>query len=276
MQSLHRCLPHQQVCTNCPSCKRRMDVTKSTDLSLSTSRRQGSWQNSGRLLSARLPVLLFRRSLEWARSGYKKQNAKRSVLAQVPGWIFQQKKIIAASETSQIGPFFFESSNLTLLLVDSDDEAAVLPPDQDAGVRDENMQCAHTWLVLAKARLAPAKSWKDVFDSRKKRQNKCLGVASVITFASSDIDGLILTSLPKTRSSIFGMIFGISERLNLIKCGGKLAKEKETAGKAAAACLARPPKFEILLSCSNRGRHVTAITMWAIMLQLESCSRCLQ
>ena len=102
------------------------------------------------------------------------------------------------SETSsQIGPFFFESSNLTLLLVDSDDEAAVLPPDQDAGVRDENMQCAHTWLVLAKARLAPAKSWKDVFDSRKKRQNKCLGVASVITFASSDIDGLILTSLPK-------------------------------------------------------------------------------
>ena len=54
----------------------------------------------------------------------------------------------------------------TLLLVNSDDEAAILPPDQDTGVRDENMQHAHTCFVPAKARLVPAKSWKDVLDSQ--------------------------------------------------------------------------------------------------------------
>ena len=32
----------------------------------------------------------------------------------------------------------------------------------------------------AKARLEPDKSWKDVLDSRKNRQEECLGVASVI------------------------------------------------------------------------------------------------
>ena len=75
----------------------------------------------------------------------------------------------------------------TLLLVNSDDEAAILPPDQDTGVRDENMQHAHTCFVPAKARLVPAKSWKDVLDSQNNRQNECLGVAFVIKFASSDI-----------------------------------------------------------------------------------------
>ena len=45
-----------------------------------------------------------------------------------------------------------------------------------------------TWFVRAKARLA-AKSWKDVLDSRKSCQEECLGVASVITFACSHIDG---------------------------------------------------------------------------------------
>ena len=39
----------------------------------------------------------------------------------------------------------------------------------------------------AKARLEPDKSWKDVLDSRKTRQEECLGVASVITFACSHI-----------------------------------------------------------------------------------------
>ena len=39
----------------------------------------------------------------------------------------------------------------------------------------------------AKARLEPDKSWKDVLDSRKNRQEECLGVASVITFACSHI-----------------------------------------------------------------------------------------
>ena len=75
---------------------------------------------------------------------------------------------------------------LTLLSADSDDEAAVLPPDKDAGVLDENMQRAHIWFVCAKAQLTPAKSWKDVLNSQKKCQTECLGVASVI--ASNDIN----------------------------------------------------------------------------------------
>ena len=77
---------------------------------------------------------------------------------------------------------------LTLLLADSDDEAAVLPPDKDKGVLDENMQLAHIWFVCAKAQSTPAKSWKDVLDSQKKRQIECLGVAFVITLASNDIN----------------------------------------------------------------------------------------
>ena len=76
----------------------------------------------------------------------------------------------------------------TLLLAESDDEAAIIPPDQATGVRDENMQHANTCFVPAKALLVPAKSWKVVLDSQNNRQNECLGIASVITFASSDID----------------------------------------------------------------------------------------
>ena len=63
----------------------------------------------------------------------------------------------------------------TLLLADSDDEAAIIPPDQDTGVRDENMQHANTCFVPAKALLVPAKSWKVVLDSQNNRQNECLG-----------------------------------------------------------------------------------------------------
>ena len=50
------------------------------------------------------------------------------------------------------------------------------------------MQHAYTCFAPAKARLVPAKSWKDVLDSQNNRQNECLGVAFVIKFASSDID----------------------------------------------------------------------------------------
>ena len=77
---------------------------------------------------------------------------------------------------------------------DSDDEAAwpgcvaaFLDSAQDAGVRVEKLHRACTWFFRAKARLAPAKTWKDVLQSRENRQKECIGVASVITFACSDL-----------------------------------------------------------------------------------------
>ena len=51
------------------------------------------------------------------------------------------------------------------------------------------MQRAVTCFVLTQAHMAPAKSWEDVLDSRKNCQEKCFGIASVITFACSHIDG---------------------------------------------------------------------------------------
>ena len=65
--------------------------------------------------------------------------------------------------------------------------ASLFPLDQEAGVCEDNLRRACTWFFRAKARLEPNKSWKDVLDSRKTRQEECLGVASVITFACSHI-----------------------------------------------------------------------------------------
>ena len=65
--------------------------------------------------------------------------------------------------------------------------ASLLPLDREAGEREDNLHRAYTWFFRAKARLEPDKSWKDVLDSRKNRQEECLGVASVITFACSHI-----------------------------------------------------------------------------------------
>ena len=54
-------------------------------------------------------------------------------------------------------------------LDNSNNEAAVLLFDQEAGVQDENMQrahyAAHTWFVCANVRLVPAKSSKRLKDS---------------------------------------------------------------------------------------------------------------
>ena len=63
---------------------------------------------------------------------------------------------MASSETSQVASDM--QNFLTLLVADSDDKAAVLPPDEETGVLGENMQCAHhhTCFVRAKALLAPA------------------------------------------------------------------------------------------------------------------------
>ena len=88
---------------------------------------------------------------------------------------------MAESQISQTGTFVFKNSQLDAkcfdlaLLTDSADEAAFLLLVQDAGFGHENMQRAEIWLVGAKARLAAAKSCKDVFDSQKKRQGECFG-----------------------------------------------------------------------------------------------------
>ena len=74
---------------------------------------------------------------------------------------------------SQLGIFF-----LNFFFLDS--QHADLAPRAD-------LHRACTWFFRAKARLEPDKSWKDVLDSRKTRQEECLGVASVITFACSHI-----------------------------------------------------------------------------------------
>ena len=59
----------------------------------------------------------------------------------------------------------------------------MLPLDREAGVREDNLHCACTWFFRAKGQLEPDKSWKDVLDSRKTRQEESLGVASVITLS---------------------------------------------------------------------------------------------
>ena len=41
---------------------------------------------------------------------------------------------------------------------------------QDAEVLNENLHGACTWFFHTKARLAPAKTWKDVLHSRENRQ----------------------------------------------------------------------------------------------------------
>ena len=73
-------------------------------------------------------------------------------------------------------------------LADFDDEAAVLYSARDAGVRDEKLHHRCTWFFRAKARLSPAKTWKDVLHSRENLQKICLDVIALLqTFACFDI-----------------------------------------------------------------------------------------
>ena len=96
------------------------------------------------------------------------------------------------SQMSQLGTFFrkirlFDATIFDMApRADSDDEAAFLDSDQDAGVLVEKLHSACTLFFCAKARLAPAKTWKDVLQFRGNRQKECIGVASVITIACSD------------------------------------------------------------------------------------------
>ena len=78
---------------------------------------------------------------------------------------------MADAQISQLGPLF---PKLSLLdgktfdfagLSDCDDYSA-----QDAGVLDEKLHRACTWLFRSKARLLPSKTWKDVLHSQENRQ----------------------------------------------------------------------------------------------------------
>ena len=99
---------------------------------------------------------------------------------------------MADSQISQTGPFFRKLSlfNATWFSfdprTDPDGESAVLDFAQDAGVLVEILHRSSTWDLRAKSQFAPAKTWNDVLYLRKIRQKECIGVASVITFASSD------------------------------------------------------------------------------------------
>ena len=55
--------------------------------------------------------------------------------------------------------------------------------DQEARVPNDNLHRECTLFFLAEARWEPAKSWNKELNSRKNRQEQCLGVASVITCA---------------------------------------------------------------------------------------------
>ena len=97
---------------------------------------------------------------------------------------------------------------------DFDDEAAVLYSAEDAGVQDENFHRACTWFFRAKARLPPAKTWKDVLHSRKNRQKECMDAASDITFACYDI----ITGPDLGTTSIEGYVHGdVPIRLGSLK-----------------------------------------------------------
>ena len=74
----------------------------------------------------------------------------------------------------QSGPIFRKTSLFDAKciefapLADYDDEVQVFDSAQNAGVLDENLHRACTWFFCAKARLAPAKTWRDVLHSPRK------------------------------------------------------------------------------------------------------------
>ena len=79
---------------------------------------------------------------------------------------------------------------------------------------DENLHRAHTWFFRTKARLSPAKTWKDVMHSRENRQKECIDAASDITFACYDI----IAGPDLGTTSIEGYVHGdVPIRLGLLK-----------------------------------------------------------
>ena len=117
---------------------------------------------------------------------------------------------MADVQISQSGPLFPKISLLDAKCfdfarrADFDDEAAVLYSAGDAGVLDENLHRAHTWFFRTKARLSPAKTWKDVMHSRENRQKECIDAASDITFACYDI----IAGPDLGTTSIKGYVYG--------------------------------------------------------------------
>ena len=63
--------------------------------------------------------------------------------------------------------------------------SSLLPKMQECKMKKFHRAC--TWFFRAKARLQPAKTWKDVLHSRKDRQKECMDAALDITFACYDI-----------------------------------------------------------------------------------------
>ena len=85
---------------------------------------------------------------------------------------FQQKYLRDWFQMSQLCSFFrnffFDSQHVDLApRANSREVAALLPLDQEAGVLGDNLHRACTWFFRSKARLEPAKSCKDVLNSRK-------------------------------------------------------------------------------------------------------------
>ena len=96
---------------------------------------------------------------------------------------------MAASETSQIGPFFFQSSlcHAKFLYFAGGRfwwRGSCLPPWLSRR-RPRWKYAAFSYMICSRQGLI---STCQMLDSRKARQNECVGLAPVITFASYDID----------------------------------------------------------------------------------------
>ena len=116
---------------------------------------------------------------------------------------------------SQLGSFcrkiiFLDLQHVDLApQADSREVAAFLPLDQETEVHYDNLHSACTWFFRAKARLDPAKSWKDVLNSRKNWLEECLGVVSVIYFcicshiSRSDLGKTLVEGYVHTNANIW-------------------------------------------------------------------------
>ena len=102
---------------------------------------------------------------------------------------FQQKHLYDWFQMSQLGTFFlkiifFGLATCWLCSTGRFLWGGILAPlDREAGVREDNLRRACTWFFRAKARLEPDKSWKDVLDSWKTRQEECLALLLSLDFS---------------------------------------------------------------------------------------------
>lgn len=95
------------------------------------------------------------------------------------------------SQSGNDSGFFISVCSMTELpyvQAESDDAVSQRRPAQAQG----NSMRAYTWLFSARVEgnlvdSSPNATFKALLDSRKERQNECLGVADVITFTCSDL-----------------------------------------------------------------------------------------